>query len=74
MKINSRFDDIQYYYIPKYLKRKSLQSDWVQSHNLSHNIVNFPGNSVIFKRNMVMFIVYGFLIWNENKKLFRFET
>ena len=31
-------------------EKKCLQSDWVQSHKLPHNIVNFPGNSVIFKR------------------------
>ena len=34
------------------LKGKSLQSDWVQSHKLSHNIVNFLSNVVIFEHNI----------------------
>ena len=49
----------------KMLTGKSLQSDWVQTHKLSHNIVNFFGNIVISKRDIVMFIVYLFLIWND---------
>ena len=49
----------------KILKRKPLQSDWVQSHKLSHNIVRFTHNIVISERNIVMFIVYVFLIWND---------
>ena len=42
----------------KILKGKSLQSAWVQSHKLSHNIVNFLGDIVLFERNIVMLIVY----------------
>ena len=34
----------------KILIGKSLQSDWVQGHKLSHNIRNFVGNVVIFER------------------------
>ena len=32
---------------------------------LSHNLVNFLGKSVLFKCNIVMFIVYDFLTWND---------
>ena len=42
-----------------------MQIGWMQSHKLSHNIINFLGNIVIFKPNVVMFIVYVSLIWND---------
>ena len=42
------------------LERKSLQSDWFQSHELLHNIINLTGNIVIFKCNNVLFINYLF--------------
>ena len=37
-------------------------------------MLNFPGNSVIFKRNIVMFIVYVFLIWNGMHVQFHVES
>ena len=51
--------------------KKSLQTDWVQSHKLSHNIVNFSGHSVVFKLYIVMFIVYVFFICHLERLNFR---
>ena len=60
--------------LDKIPERKSLQSDWVQSHKISHNMVNLPGSSIIFKYNIAMFIVYVFLFWNDMHVQFHVES